>query len=90
MPILSIDIPNQHATRVADAFAAAYNYQATVPNPADPEGPQIPNPVSKAAFVKQQVTAFIRNVTTGHEAAAEAEVARKQRIDTNEAIEFAT
>lgn len=61
-------------SRILDAWALRYNYQATVPDPGVP-GQIIPNPETKAAFakriLKEQITAIVREV----EAAAAAKTA---------------
>ena len=57
--------------KVLDAFATAYGYPATVPNPAfDSSKPvdaqtnpqTIPNPQTKQAFFNRQLTAYIRDI----------------------------
>lgn len=46
---------------VIAAFADAYNYQATVPDPANP-GQTIANPQSPAAFANDRIKSFIKEV----------------------------
>lgn len=48
-------------TKVIDAFAAQYNYPATVPDPNN-AGATIPNPQSKQAFMNARLTQYIREV----------------------------
>lgn len=60
-----------------DAFAAQYNYQATIPDPANPNGAQIPNPVSKAQFMNKQITAYLRDIYKAAQTATATEAARK-------------
>ncbi len=62
---------NAAKNKVEDQFAAAYGYQATVPNPAfNPELPVDPvtnpatiaNPQSKAGFFNKQLTRYIKDI----------------------------
>ncbi len=54
---LDISIPTTVEQRVMDAFARRYEYKDEVP---DATGSAlIPNPQSRAAFMKEQVIAFI-------------------------------
>ena len=61
-----ITIPDDKVQGVVDAFASRYNYQETITNPDyDPEDPEseptIPN-ISKTAFAKNCIKAFIRHI----------------------------
>jgi hypothetical protein len=62
---------------IIDSFATAYDYQATVPDPANP-GQTIPNPQSKQAFFNRRLTLFIRDVHKSEQV----KVAAKTATDT--------
>lgn len=62
---------------VLDAFAAQYNYQAKVADPANPTGPQIDNPQTKAGFANRQITAYVRDVYKAAQAQTATDTARK-------------
>ena len=55
---------NEAKQSVIDDFCAAYEYQATVPDPARP-GQTIPNPQSQQEFFNDQLRRFIREVIRG-------------------------
>lgn len=57
MTTFCISIPDAIAARVTDAFAARHGYEEQV---AGPNGTTVPNPVTKAAFLKATVTTYIR------------------------------
>ena len=68
-----VDVPDAAVPQFRDAFAASYNYRATVPDPADTtyqiEGRAqrtIANPQTKAAFAKRRVAEYIREVMRAH------------------------
>jgi hypothetical protein len=67
MADVTISIPNPQIPRIRAAFAAAYNYQPTIPDPNNP-GQTIPNPVSIDQFVKQQVIRYVKTIVREHEA----------------------
>lgn len=48
-------------SRIVDAFAYKYDYQATIPNPEDPEQ-TISNPETKAAFARRMIKNHIIQV----------------------------
>ena len=62
---------------IIDAFAAQYGYQATVPNPANPNGEQIPNPQNKQAFMNAKITAYLRDIYRASKITAAADAAKK-------------
>lgn len=68
-----------------DAFAAQYTYQATIPDPANPSGPQIPNPQTKQAFMNKQITAYLRDVFKAAQAQAATSAAQKTASDAADA-----
>lgn len=77
---LTIDIGGAaQAARIADAFADVYGYQAQVPDPQNP-AQMIPNPVSKGAFVKQQIIAFVKQTVAGSEGNKAGDQARNAAI----------
>ena len=68
-----VDVPDAAVPQFRDAFAASYNYQATVPDPADTTyrvenraQRAIANPQTKAAFAKRRVAEYIREVMRAH------------------------
>jgi hypothetical protein len=73
-----ITIPDAQVTRVNDAFAAVYGYQATLPN-------GDPNPQTKAQFAKARTIDYIKDVVKSYEAQRDAEVARQAAIDSVDA-----
>ena len=69
---------NAAKNKVMDAFASAYGYQATIPNPnAGQEGQPatIPNPQTQQAFFNQQITRYIRDIVRSEEIKAAAKTA---------------
>jgi len=75
---------NEAKNKVMQAFADAYGYQATVPNPAfgpsKPEDPvtnpaTIPNPQGIQVFFNRQITQYIKDVVRGVEVKMAAEAA---------------
>jgi hypothetical protein len=68
---------------VADAFAAAYGYQDNIPNPNPAAAlltPTIPNPETRAQFMRRQIMEFIRNTVKSVEVATAAETARATEL----------
>jgi hypothetical protein len=74
MAVIGIDI-GTHGTRIQEAFAASYGYQATLPDPADPTK-AITNPETKAQFTKRKIAEYVKEVTRAYEANKAAEEAR--------------
>ena len=60
MATINITIPDDKVGRIITAFCDKYNYQDFV---RDSEETLIPNPQSKAAFVKAKVIDYIKNTT---------------------------
>lgn len=58
---LTFDTGSVPLTKIHDAFASAYNYQATKPNPSNP-GQTIPNPENKTDFTRRMVKQYIEDV----------------------------
>lgn len=79
MATMTITIPDAQLNRVRDAFAAAYGYSATVPDPANP-GQTIPNPENKTQFTQRMVRKYMHEVVKGYEATKDAETARQAAI----------
>jgi hypothetical protein len=75
MAIISIDI-STHGTRIQDAFAASYAYQATINGQ--------PNPESKAQFTKRKIAEYVKDVVRAYEANKAAEDARVAALSGNE------
>jgi hypothetical protein len=64
---LTYDTGSVSLTRIQDAIAAAYGYQATIP---DGNGGTIPNPESKAQFARRMIGVHIKSVVRNQELAA--------------------
>ena len=82
MAILTIEfnIGDMLPSRIHNAFASAYSWQAQVPNPlfGQPLQPEtIPNPQTKAQHTKQRIRQYITDIIASEErrAAAAAAVA---------------
>lgn len=89
MTTVSIDIPNAVTARVMDAFCAAHGYQATVPDPANSDGPYIPNPQTKPQYVKAHIANYIKQTVAVYEAqqaAAQATATATAAANTDIAI----
>ena len=69
MATIIVTIPDAQVTRVRNAFAIAYHWSATIPDPANP-GSTIPNPESKTQFAQRKVREYVKNVVKGVEAPA--------------------
>lgn len=69
MANLSISIPDAMLPRVTEAFKAAYNYQATLPD-------GTPNPETDTQFVRRQILNYVKELTVAHEAASASSTAR--------------
>ena len=71
MAQLTLTIKDTVLTAATEAVAAMNGYTDTIPDPAfvpsegQPTPPQIPN-VSKNAFLKKQIKAWLRNQTIEH------------------------
>lgn len=61
---ITIDIPDNIAGSVVDAFAEAYGYQAEL---VAEDGTASPNPQTKAQFAKEKVISFIKEVYKAHQ-----------------------
>lgn len=79
MAQITINIPDGQVARVRNAFASAYGYQATIPDPNN-AGQTIPNPETKGQFTERKIREFIREVVAGQEATVDANTARSARI----------
>lgn len=69
---------NAAKDKVESAFATAYGYQETIPNPnAGQEGQPatIPNPESKRAFMQKQLTRYIKDIVRSEDIKAAAKTA---------------
>lgn len=69
----SFDTGTVSLTRIVDAMAITYGYQANIPDPANP-GQTIPNPQTKAQFARAQIRRIIIEAVRN----AEAQQAREQ------------
>jgi len=81
MATISFDVPNAVLPRLADAFAATYGYQATLPD-------GTANPETKNQFAQRMVRQYARNVLAAYEATLAAETARAS-ADTKAKTDFA-
>lgn len=88
MATISITIPDEHLQRVIDAITGHYGYTDTIPDPGDPEGPEIANPETKGEFTKRQVAEFIKNNVISWEAKQASEAARLTAIANAEGIDI--
>lgn len=77
---IEMNIPANVEKRVEDAFAKSYGYSDTIPDPNDPNK-TVPNPQTKAQFLKQKIGDHIREVVKGHEANVDVEKVRKEAVD---------
>lgn len=59
MSEIKITVPEGKLALIKDAVCDVYGYQEEIPDPSDPSA-TIPNPVTKAAFVKKQLKGFLR------------------------------
>lgn len=65
--LLSLDVADAATrNRIVDALCAVNGYQAQVPDPVNP-GQVIPNPVTKAAFAKEHVKAYLKATVLSYE-----------------------
>ncbi len=71
---LTIDIPTEVEQRVIDAFARRHEYKDEVPD--ETASTLIPNPQSRAAFLKERMIAYIRASVEAEEVEAAVRVAR--------------
>lgn len=76
MANITITIPDAQLTRVVDGIAGQNNYQATIPDPANPTGPPIANPETKNQFVKRMMIKWAKESVKAWEATQAANVAR--------------
>lgn len=81
---ITFDIPTAFFNRAVTAICARTNYQDMVPDPngIGPMPPQIPNPVTKAQWTKQQVSAWIREQVYLYES-AEDDAVKRAEINSN-------
>ena len=75
MAQIVIDIPANITTRVMNALAVHYGYQANI---RDANGNLITNPETKAAFVKRMVVTTLKNIVRDQEAQIAAKAAKDQ------------
>jgi hypothetical protein len=59
MANVTITIPDDRLQRVLNKFAIAHGYQVNIPDPTTP-GQRIPNPQTRAQFLKAQIIKFIQ------------------------------
>ncbi len=62
----SFDTGAVPVSRIVDAMALEYGYQATVPDPANP-GQTLPNPQTKVQFAKAQIGRIIKETVSHQE-----------------------
>lgn len=68
-----VDAPAAQRTRVINAFTSAYSYPVTVK---DAGGADIPNPQTRAAFMKAKLAEYVRETVKAYEVSAAADAAR--------------
>lgn len=88
MPQIIIDIAVADLPRVIDAIAGQYNYQDTIPDPNNPEGPEIANPETHAQFAKRQAARWAKENVISWEAKQASEAARLIAITDAEGIDI--
>jgi hypothetical protein len=62
--------------RIRAAFSAAYNYQATIPDPSNP-GQTIPNPETAQQHMVRRIREYVKEVVKGYEATTAGNTARQ-------------
>jgi len=60
MATFTLTLSAADQTRVSNAYATKYSYQANIPDPVNP-GATIPNPETKAAFVQRMIAYEIKS-----------------------------
>lgn len=75
---LCVTVPDPVDARVLDGVAGQYKYQATIK---DAGGATIPNPETKAQFVKRVIRGFVKQSVVAYEAGVAAETARQNAVD---------
>lgn len=78
---ITFTVPDARAAQIRDSFVYYHGYTDTIPDPQDLEGPEIPNPVSKVAYLKKKVGEFIKESVKAYHANQDAEVARLAAFD---------
>lgn len=71
---ICVDAPAAQRTRILDAFTTAYSYQPTMKNA---QGQDIPNPQTRAQFMKAKLAEYVRESVKAYEAGQASEDARK-------------
>lgn len=79
MANITLTIPDAQLARVVSAFSIAYGYQDTIPG-ATPADPPVPNPETRAQFMRRHIMEFVRNTVQAVEANVAAEAARTAEI----------
>lgn len=77
MAEIKLTVPDGSITRIINAFAGEFGYQAQVD---DGAGNLIPNPQTKAQFTKAKVTEYVKQVTRNYEGNIAAGVARQEKV----------
>jgi hypothetical protein len=81
MANITISVPDAAMPRVVDAFTKQYNYQDTIPDPAN-IGQTLPNPETKAQFTQRMIRTHIKDTVAMYEGmAANQTAAQKARDD---------
>lgn len=78
MATISFTIPDDKLQRIIDGYSKAHNYQEKVILEVDGVG--VPNPESRAAFVKRLVAEHIKRTVLGYEA-SQSETTLKTEIN---------
>ena len=86
MAQIIVTIPNADLQRVVDAIAGNYGYTDTIPDPNNPEGPEIPNPETRDQFAQRQTAQFVKQNVISWEATQASEAARLTAIANAEGI----
>ena len=74
--------PDGERPRINKAFADAFGYQETLPDPQNP-GKTIPNPETRGQFCKRMIASFVKDVVAGSEVKEAAEAAAAARSNAS-------
>ena len=85
MATFTVTIPDDKKDEIIDAICANYRYQETV---TDPEGLEIPNPMTKAQFAKRKLAEFVKENLKSYKVSQVVETARDAAIVEADAVDI--